>query len=761
MDSGLDHISGANILLFTEGGDIVGRADGTEVFRFSVDSATGEVTVSQSSAIKHDDPNDPQEQSVAEGTVAQQISAGLIELTMSITDADNDPDSDNIEVGSLVNFLDDGPTASTADVSADMLVVDESPVPEDGDGIASVTASFADNFAAADFGTDGAGGVDYALVLTGSNVGSGLYTLGVDGAQGDEILLSQSGDAITGSVGDTDYFTISVDSDTGVVTFTQLENVWHSNTGDDDDTSTLNVDEGEGQVPNSLKITQTVTDADGDTDSAAIDLGDGVFKIEDDGPTVSIGDTFVYNADGSSNTGTQSFDFGTDGQVSTGALLLTATAGLPAGFNLVQMPDPNTWRAVLGTEAADSDPTTDLFVVVMDPSQGTYTFTLLNEEPPVPVQVDIDSGVSTGTWRDINGNVITSGDVYSSVIEPSGNNIFRITASGTDNDGAAEISVKNATIGVGGDDDLQSQFGDVFHLSFENTTGQKATFTTISMTLQHFDHDKEDFEITVTGTNAIGNPLSATYSVGDPGVTIGGADPLFSDSNIVTIDVSGFGSISQISTANIDGVFKVVDFDVNFTVSQNVGDYSYDFLATATDGDLDTAQAAFTVTVLAGTAGNDNLTTGSFDDTVSGGAGNDTISTGAGNDILIGGDGSDVLTGGAGGDTFKWNATDGDTANVPVDEATDFDTVAGALGGDKLDLSELLQSPDGFVGVDLTAYLKVTSNGTTTVIKVMSDGGELDQTIEVNGDLTGGLNQVTHQAEIIQSLLDQTKLISE
>ncbi|MBI3919377.1 MAG: retention module-containing protein, partial [Betaproteobacteria bacterium] len=124
VDSGLDHISGANILLFTENGDIVGRAgssDGTEVFRFSADSGTGEVTVSQSAAIKHDDPNDPQEQSVAEGTVTQQISAGLIELAMSITDADNDPDSDNIEVGSLVNFLDDGPTLTVTAATGEVL----------------------------------------------------------------------------------------------------------------------------------------------------------------------------------------------------------------------------------------------------------------------------------------------------------------------------------------------------------------------------------------------------------------------------------------------------------------------------------------------------------------------------------------------------------------------------------------------------------------------------------------------------------------
>ena len=33
-----------------------------------------------------------------------------------------------------------------------------------------------------------------------------------------------------------------------------------------------------------MTLVQTVTDADGDVDTAAINLGTGVFQIEDDGP---------------------------------------------------------------------------------------------------------------------------------------------------------------------------------------------------------------------------------------------------------------------------------------------------------------------------------------------------------------------------------------------------------------------------------------------------------------------------------------------
>jgi hypothetical protein len=69
---------------------------------------------------------------------------------------------------------------------------------------------------------------------------SGLFALdaadisGGDGdgiGQGAEITLSQVGNTITGSAGGTDYFTISIDPATGVVTFTQLSPIWHPTPG--------------------------------------------------------------------------------------------------------------------------------------------------------------------------------------------------------------------------------------------------------------------------------------------------------------------------------------------------------------------------------------------------------------------------------------------------------------------------------------------------------------------------------------------------
>ena len=116
--------------------------------------------------------------------------------------------------------------------------------------------------------------------------------------QGDEILLyvSADGTTVTGSTAATEaditaantYFTIEVDNDPlsptfGQVTFAQTQNIWHDDTSDSDDPEALTTD-----LAGDLKLTQTVTDADGDTASASINLGAGVFVIQDDGPNAVV-----------------------------------------------------------------------------------------------------------------------------------------------------------------------------------------------------------------------------------------------------------------------------------------------------------------------------------------------------------------------------------------------------------------------------------------------------------------------------------------
>ena len=287
---------GAEILLVqTPDGVVHGKVGGVgaDYFTISVDGS-GVVTFTRLLNIWHDDtanPDDPETLTTA---------AGNLKLTQTVTDADGDSVNASIDLGAGVfTIQDDGPVQNTVTAAADTLVLDESAVGTDTAGgtppvgLASITANYADNFSVPVFGTDGPGSASYTLELI-ANSGSGLFALDATDIEtaidplgkGAEILLVQTPDGVVhGKVGGVgaDYFTISVDG-SGVVTFTRLLNIWHDDTANPDDPETLTTAAG------NLKLTQTVTDADGDSDNAAIDLGTGVFTIEDDGPDSEHGD---------------------------------------------------------------------------------------------------------------------------------------------------------------------------------------------------------------------------------------------------------------------------------------------------------------------------------------------------------------------------------------------------------------------------------------------------------------------------------------
>ena len=115
-------------------------------------------------------PDDPQTLTLA--------NANLLQLVQTVTDADGDSDAAALNLGAGVfTVQDDGPDAVVVNPTAAAIVLDESPVAPGGDGIVSATGNFSVNFSAANFGTDGAGSATYSLVLTGSNVASGLFAL--------------------------------------------------------------------------------------------------------------------------------------------------------------------------------------------------------------------------------------------------------------------------------------------------------------------------------------------------------------------------------------------------------------------------------------------------------------------------------------------------------------------------------------------------------------------------------------------------------
>ncbi|WP_415898856.1 retention module-containing protein [Neptuniibacter sp. QD48_11] len=341
-----------------------------------------------------------------------------------------------------IDIIDDVPDSEVvSDREPELVMLDESPLPEEGDGIHEVSVDFSAAFVApTQYGADGPGSVSYALVLTGANVGTGLFALGEDGQQGAEIVLNMEGANVVGTSGSgteddplITHFTISVDNDFdsenfGTVTFTLENNIWHSDKDEHDEAETLNVhgsyfDEEQEEILNSLVLEQTITDADGDIDSASVDIGSGTFSIEDDGPTAQLrtpdegeqpatlvldesalpedGDGintvtedfsvyFVTDSEGDDETGDLDVDYGTDGPGSVTYSLALSAAGLATQLYALDPSDTETvddpygqgdeillfmneeTGVVEGKTSAESE--TVYFSISVDENSGEVTF---------------------------------------------------------------------------------------------------------------------------------------------------------------------------------------------------------------------------------------------------------------------------------------------------------------------------------------------------------------------------------------------------
>ena len=330
-DSGLvDTATGNHVFLFVNAGVVEGRegtdattaAAGAIVFTVSA-AANGDVTLDQLRAGVHPDTTNPDD--------SKTLSAdNLVTLTGTITDKDGDNRSATLNIGSNLVFKDDGPSINTTGTEP-TLTVDETVLATND------TKNFAANFTSA-FGADGAGTLVYALGISATGADSGL----VDTATGNHVFLFVNAGVVEGRAG-TDattaatgalVFTVSAAAN-GDVTLDQLRAVVHPDTTNPDDSKTLSAD-------NLVTLTGTITDKDGDSRSAALNIGSNlVFK--DDGPAVSANATVKLdddalaggNAGGTGDdinaentSGTLGHSFGADGAGSIAYL----TAGAPTGF---------------------------------------------------------------------------------------------------------------------------------------------------------------------------------------------------------------------------------------------------------------------------------------------------------------------------------------------------------------------------------------------------------------------------------------------
>ncbi|WP_421215924.1 DUF5801 repeats-in-toxin domain-containing protein [Aeromonas jandaei] len=286
-NSGLiDTATGEQVQLRMNGLILEGRTatTGQLVFSLTVDSS-GKVTLDQLRAVVHP-TSDPDE--------ATFLGSGHVNLTLTVTDKDGDHASGVLDIGKVISFKDDGPSASAKAAASAGATLDES---GGFDAIDISSSAISGLFNAPVYGTDGAGSVQYSLSAT-AGARTGLWLAGQSGSAS-EIKLVAVANGYEGWTGGntsgTKAFSVLIDS-SGKVTVAQYAALEHgvdgSSASDHDDSVSL-------AAAAAIKVVQTVTDRDGDSTTATSANGlDIAFK--DDGP-IAVADTITSGTNGTVN----------------------------------------------------------------------------------------------------------------------------------------------------------------------------------------------------------------------------------------------------------------------------------------------------------------------------------------------------------------------------------------------------------------------------------------------------------------------------
>jgi len=429
-DSGLvDTLSDQAVLLHQDGDDVVGTTaiGGDEVFRISVDINTGEVTLDQSRAVVHDDPNDPEEDGA--GEPSKLASADLITLTATATDDDGDTADHTVGIGDTFNFEDDGPSMGLSGEGAPDLITDDTDITD------SDSADFSGLFTPI-YGNDGAGdATGYALDVSGADADSGL----IDTLSGEAVVLNLVGGEVVGTtaIGGDEVLRISVDAD-GNVTLEQSRAVMHDDPDDHDE----NASPAMFSAASLVTLTATVYDGDGDHDDATADIG-LAFKFEDDGPSMDLSgtppptlvtdDTDITDTDSADFSGVFDPSFGNDGAGADTTYALDVSAP-DADSGLV---DTLTGEAVL-------------LNLVGGEVVGT---TALGGDEVLRISVDADGNVTQQQSRSVVHDDPDDHDESSSPATFSAASLVTLTATAYDGDGDHDDATANIGLSFTFEDD--------------------------------------------------------------------------------------------------------------------------------------------------------------------------------------------------------------------------------------------------------------------------------------------------------------------
>ncbi|RWM06559.1 MAG: type I secretion C-terminal target domain-containing protein, partial [Mesorhizobium sp.] len=626
----------------------------------------------------------------------------------------------SIDLGSQITIHDDGPAIS-ATGTAPTLSVDESFIP----GIGSVgggggnvaTGDFSANFAVI-AGADGqSGSVAYSLTI--GNTTTNL----VDAKTGQTVMLAQNGAGevdgyVTINGVQTNVFTLTVDA-SGHVTMTELRGVKEA-TASLGDTS-----EGVSLSSGLVSVTATVTDNDGDTAKASIDLGSQI-TIHDDGPVLgTFEQAFIVAQDNQVANGTYSVNFGADGDsgmtvgVYNGDVGTTgyhlATSSLSGGITQVNVTgNGDNYTFYYNTHSVNGGVELDAYFTNTGGTLSNTFFTLLIN-PDGTYTYDLDN-VGFLQQTTLSGSVFgSSGGGQPSLIAPDG----QLAITGDVNGFAADVKGSNNGFAVG-DTGLQMDPTETLHLNFSQ---EQTSVSFILTQWQGKGSATVDFKI-LDGNSGVNDfIISIPKPSGDSTIQIMQADATHA-ANTYVLNGSTYtlyvGSHFDHVLVDYVSTTQNATFTLNnITYNEHVTIPSTDlqFNVTAIDGDGDSSSSSLLVNLLGGT----NVSSGT---TITGTSGDDVLVGGSGNDTLVGNGGHDTMTGGAGADTFVINADTWNSHGSIHDLITDYHSSEN----DVVDLSKVLDAIFGGsqTSSDALNSVTATSDGTNTHIDVTHNGSTVE-----------------------------------
>jgi Ca2+-binding RTX toxin-like protein len=459
-----------------------------------------------------------------------------------------------------------------------------------------------------------------------------------------------------------------------------------------------------------------VTDQDGDSVVNGLDLSNGAFAIQDDGP-ISLTPTAIYIIDqatspsvtedlnfvsGTDGVGTVRFTF-TDGAVATDASTGNQLAfnGQPLYLHYGQTADgaidytilvATTSSALTPNGVSTSDPSVGYWIDI-NPAADTYTMysngVISNGTETTATDLSSVGGGNVGSKALSNINNNTQEDVLlttksGDTVNTNQNYIGISQGQSLDSTDGIRFDFVNGTVTGSGGNQVYTPDG----THNETTQFRESIYLTAGashadVTIKAIDADSDNVyygdpsgetAVAITGVHVYSGTLTQVQAgtateIVDGQVVNGTTLHINIVNGVVTItglqdgwtfQVNSTDSFTalQIDSLATTGNYKLGAFSYGATSAGDPVDLSYDITGTDGDGDSITGSIDATLypaaTTYNGTSSADLMdhNTDTTGHTFLGNGGDDILIGGSGNDTLIGGAGNDKLTGGGGNDLF-------------------------------------------------------------------------------------------------------------